>query len=719
VNGAGAVNGFRLSYQQRLVGIPKIDIRKKIIIILIVVALIVSAPYILVYSFPKEKVEIDGYFMDWLRAQIYHDDPDSQNPDIAITAYGMKYDAQGSYFYVRTEGTILEGRGSGSDGFFIFVDTDNDPESGYSVRGLGADALISVVGWNRTLMSAGTFFFNGSASSLDFEGFDFDSVPVVAFMDGEMELSSAVAVTERSRVVVCARHTNIKSDWSDANFRVRGPAVQVQQVHDAMAVLPGTVGQHVLTVRVTGKGPVANIDGFTFDFLGNVTPVVYTAVEGEDMLGSASGPTMFFDRPVRVGHGNSRTIEIFATFPETSIGDSFGLEINKSVGVTADPNVTWVVDSIQTRSKVSYIGLVPDVVVIDGAFGDWSSKAPILDLLGDAYSNRTLDMTSGDVDIDTVKLASTTDMASFYMSVNGTMLGGSSVPTSMVRFVTPGPPAVNVTNITVPMYGADFAFVFIDIDRDQHTGFYVGGSEASIAVIGKDNEILSSRLFVYNDSKWTDAGEAKAAIDSYQLEVSAPYSALGLVSGQNYPITFLAQDWSGREDDIAVALPARITAGTMAFGGILINEIYNRDQGKPTDWIELYNTGTEPINLGGWELWVNGVLTYTFPSVTVNPGEFYVAYSLDFGKGTNFLLLDDAGSTVDQCTAPGWQEKTWGRTGSPPYDTWTTMTLTPGAINQGQVPIPEFEDAIVPLAIVPIMLFAIRRARAGKREAEE
>ncbi|MGQ9588615.1 MAG: lamin tail domain-containing protein, partial [Thermoplasmata archaeon] len=426
-----------------------------------------------------------------------------------------------------------------------------------------------------------------------------------------------------------------------------------------------------------------------------------------------------FDRPLRVGHDNTRTREIVATLPETSIGDSFGLELNKSVGVAADPSVTWVVESVQTGSKASYIGLVPAAVTIDGAFGDWSSRVPILDMLGDAYSNRTLDRTSGDVDIDTVKLASTTDTASFYMSVNGTVLGGSSVPTSMVRFVTPGPPAVNVTNITVPMYGADFAFVFIDIDRNQRTGFYVGGSEASIAVVGKGNEILSSRLLAYEDGKWIDIGKAEAAIDLYQLEVSAPYSAIGLVSGQNYPITFLAQDWSGRMDDIAVALPARITAGTSAYGGILINELYNKDQGKPTDWIELYNTGTVPINIGGWELWVNGVLVYTFPSVTINPGEFYVARNLDFGRGTNFMLIDSSGSTVDQCVAPGWNERSWGRTGSPPYDSWTTMTPTPGSINQGQVPIPEFQDAAVPLAIVPIMLFAIRRARAAGRGAKE
>jgi hypothetical protein len=267
------------------------------------------------------------------------------------------------------------------------------------------------------------------------------------------------------------------------------------------------------------------------------------------------------------------------------------------------------------------------------------------------------------------------------------------------------------------MYGSDFAFVFVDTDLNQSTGFEIGGSEAAIAVVGKGNSITSSKVFRYENETWVDYDSAEASIDKYQLELSGEYAALGLVSGQTYTVTFLAQDWSGRKDDVALALPARISAGTRAFEGIMINEAYNQAK-KPRDWIELYNTGTGPIDIGGYEIWVDGVPIYTFPSVTLQPGEFYVASGLNFGlTANNFVLYDSGGGIVDTLEVPNWDNtNSWGRVGSPPYASIDRMAQTPGKINKGQVAIPEFGDIALPLAIMPIMLFVIRRARKSKGE---
>ncbi len=80
VNGAGAVNGFRLSYQQRKLRVEDVTLTKKLVVVILLVALIIALPYALVYTFPKAAVNIDGYFMDWLKVQKYHDVPDSANP---------------------------------------------------------------------------------------------------------------------------------------------------------------------------------------------------------------------------------------------------------------------------------------------------------------------------------------------------------------------------------------------------------------------------------------------------------------------------------------------------------------------------------------------------------------------------------------------------------------------------------------------------------------
>jgi hypothetical protein len=427
---------------------------------------------------------------------------------------------------------------------------------------------------------------------------------------------------------------------------------------------------------------------------------------------------------LRLDDGDIRTVEILADVPVISSGASLGLQVNGTSGLEVDGNVSWVLKSVQSGSKVAYVGFAPSRVAIDGAFADWAARAPMRDILWDAYSNKTKDNQTGDVDISVVKLASTDDVASFYMSVNGTMLGGASVPSSLVRWVTPSAPAANITNITEPMLGSDFAFVFIDSDQNLSTGYYVGGSEIALVVIGKSNTILDSAAYVYQAGQWLEIGPVDASIDSYQLELSGAYSTLGLTPNETYAITFMAQDWSGREDDIQVPLPARLAAGTRSYPGIIINEICNKAPSTAyNDWIELFNTASVPISLAGFELYVGGVLVYTFPDITLQPGEIYLVTGLRFPKATTYVLLDPTSAIVDQVTTPVWQVNSYGRVGTEPWSTWNNMKPTPGTINNGQI-IPEFDSVVIIAgAIVPIILIAIRRARrkheASSRPLEE
>jgi hypothetical protein len=719
VNGSGAVNGFRLSYQQRRIPGARVDLTKKLLVIVVLVAIIVAIPYALVYAFPKNSVQIDGYFMDWLKAQVYRQVPDSSNPDIALTAYAVKYDYRGSFFYIATEGQVLQGRDNGADGFYIFIDRDNNPSSGYSVRGLGADALIAVVGWNGSAITSKSYVFQTDADRLDFSGFEFVSNAPVASYGGEMEIGSSISLGDSSKIAICAKHTNITNDWSDVNFRTKGSALEVVENLSMPSVLPIAPDMLVLTVELSVKGPQAAVQGLRFDFLGNITPTSIRAVDGQNELGTSDQGLLRFDTPIVVGE-KKRAIDIHATLPSSVSEGSFGMQLNSTDALYVDRNVTWVVHSIQTGSKVAYVGDVPSRIVVDGAFGDWDQRMPISDRLNDAYSSKTMDNTSGDVDISVVEMSSTLDTASFYMSVNGTMLGGSSVPASMVRFVTPGPPAQNVTNITEHMLGADFAFVFIDTDHDQSTGYYVGGSEVAIAVVGKDNSILTSVANRYVGGSWVEIGPVEAAIDSYQLELSSSYSLLGLTPGTTYTITMLAQDWSGRQDDIALPLPTGIAQGSRYYPGILINEIFSKAPlGDPNDWIELYNTGTTAIDITGWRVYADGALVYTWPSYTLQPGAFNSSVDLNFRKATNYVLLDASGTPIDSVTSPVWQDKSYGRTGVAPYSTWSNMNPTRDGLNDGQNPIPEFGDLILPVAIVPILLIAIRRAKNAKKSSDD
>jgi hypothetical protein len=112
---------------------------------------------------------------------------------------------------------------------------------------------------------------------------------------------------------------------------------------------------------------------------------------------------------------------------------------------------------------------------------------------------------------------------------------------------------------------------------------------------------------------------------------------------------------------------------------------------------------------------VNDILVYEFDDgFTLDSGEIWASTpTLDFGKGITFELLDASGETIDSIVLPFWQARSFGRIGTPEdeYSEWDWMDSTPGEINIGQVPIPEFESVVMPLAIVTIMFFAIRRRR--------
>ena len=126
------------------------------------------------------------------------------------------------------------------------------------------------------------------------------------------------------------------------------------------------------------------------------------------------------------------------------------------------------------------------------------------------------------------------------------------------------------------------------------------------------------------------------------------------------------------------------------------------DYGMPTDWVEIYNSGTEAINLKGYGLSdkANKLMKWTFPDITIQPGQYLLVYCS--GKGapktegdlthlhTNFgisnyaetlVLCNNKGQILDTVDLPQLESdtayaldlnnNTWERTVKP----------TPGAAN--------------------------------------
>ncbi len=122
---------------------------------------------------------------------------------------------------------------------------------------------------------------------------------------------------------------------------------------------------------------------------------------------------------------------------------------------------------------------------------------------------------------------------------------------------------------------------------------------------------------------------------------------------------------------------------------IRVNEVESQD-GTPGDWVELVNTGTTTVDLGGFvfrDAEDTAAHTYTVPAgTTIAPGGFTVldeaAFGFGLGKADSARLWTPAGVLVDSFSWSAHAATTWGRN---PDGTGTfaeTAEPTKGAANR-------------------------------------
>lgn len=115
---------------------------------------------------------------------------------------------------------------------------------------------------------------------------------------------------------------------------------------------------------------------------------------------------------------------------------------------------------------------------------------------------------------------------------------------------------------------------------------------------------------------------------------------------------------------VAAALAAPVAAAPQSPSGIVINELaYNDTSTDDFEFVEIYNAGTAAVDLTGWTLEEVDLTTgtngnYVFPSLILNPGEFWVVgdpnvpnvddapQGLDLENGADGVALQDGNFVV-------------------------------------------------------------------------
>jgi hypothetical protein len=105
---------------------------------------------------PQRGFSIDGRASEWESVDAYKDPTDAP---MAASVDEVKWHIEGgwSYFLIRGPAAALHGDSARGDTLRVFLDRDDDPATGYLVRGLGAELLLEVFGGDGKVYGASAF----------------------------------------------------------------------------------------------------------------------------------------------------------------------------------------------------------------------------------------------------------------------------------------------------------------------------------------------------------------------------------------------------------------------------------------------------------------------------------------------------------------------------------------------------------------------------------
>lgn len=147
---------------------------------------------------------------------------------------------------------------------------------------------------------------------------------------------------------------------------------------------------------------------------------------------------------------------------------------------------------------------------------------------------------------------------------------------------------------------------------------------------------------------------------------------------------------------LPAATPASANTGSPAPTGVVVNEIiYDAVSGIQPDQVELYNTGTETVDLTGWQVADDKLVLEPLPTgLTIAPGEFLVLingtdFQFGLGKGDAFNLYDASGTLVDGYTYVN----------TAPLGTWARCVDGTGEWAHATAPTPGLANVCAPLEV--------------------
>jgi len=333
---------------------------------------------------------------------------------------------------------------------------------------------------------------------------------------------------------------------------------------------------------------------------------------------------MTFSQPLSVQSGLSHTLSLRVEPTAKDFAGTVDLHIASGNDITLQDD--WQCLLEEDIKGASYIGALPSIITIDGAFGDWDGVVPAADDDERSPARPDVDITKTMAVNEGLKL-------SVALNVKGTVMGGSSVPSNAkVYSLSPQPltptvldegdgdtPTENdprkTTMEDVPKcFGHDTISILIDNDGDPFTGYTVpwadppAGADRLVEIKGKDGIVAYSQEAVFagvtqDQYSWKVTGDIDIGSDENRIEVQLNNPGRLFTDARIY---FIANDWSGTSQDEGVLVDEEIyipghELERDIIGPVRGGPIVTTSSGSPLDSLS-NGTGANAEDRFGWSV---------------------------------------------------------------------------------------------------------------------
>ncbi|MEW5937720.1 MAG: zinc ribbon domain-containing protein, partial [Candidatus Thermoplasmatota archaeon] len=623
-------------------------------VILVVCILLFSAMLPFIFPLPpveRDRIVIDGTFEDWAAVTSYEDPSElAANPSVDIRTYQVASDARNIYFSVSVAGTAFGS--SQGETMRVFIDTDLNPNTGYSIRGIGADYMVRAFGWGGIARSASLLRYS-SQNPHDFNAFvsHGQAVPYAAGAQTEVRVKLIEMELDPEDIVNVLFYMGNSigiQDYSEHIVSNREGVLNVRQTSlvPADGILPQGASMSLLQLEMIAVG--ARIDVTSID---------------TDLAFNRSLPiTVLPDVPQILLLNLSTAGMVQGTLVNESLTD---VDFEVSGG-------SVVVTGVPARA---YVGAAPYRVEVDGAFADWYDEPLVSDALGDVMARDGSGMINApSLDITRYGVSSDASALCVYVQVGGVAMRGSDIPVTEDAHVIPqvqqgtrsaepaqhperGASSNGSARIVQPdirtrqqlrelhppapkeKTGEDAVLVFVDRDNSSATGYLVGemGADRLIEVKGRNGIVTSVRVLEHDSADqrmyaWREIANATGMSTGSEVEATASLTSLALENDAALLIHVV--NWREDRDasDENMYTQAQRRLGTRQGGPVLVKGYVLSANGTPG-----VASATVIINIEG----PDPTIVTNSTNATATPGYYYAGdFELYANKWAGFYATD-------------------------------------------------------------------------------